>query len=186
MYLFMFYTKIPNPWGSALIRDYPFVSSDTLGRRISFLKEKLSQWCDQTYLIKKAKTLRRKNVICCKGNDLITVIGDSKKTYKKRNNFRHSRRFNKRFNPRKYFVKRKPTILKRKPWINKKRTIYRRNPIKAKECRCYSCNQIGHYSNECPNRFTNKKVELDDDIERMIIQEGFIKINRFEDLDEIH
>ena len=45
MYLNMFYSKIPDPWGSALIRDYPFVNSDTLGRRISFLKEKLSEWC---------------------------------------------------------------------------------------------------------------------------------------------
>ena len=45
MYLNMFYSKIPDPWGSALIRDYPFVNSDTLGRRISFLKEKLSELC---------------------------------------------------------------------------------------------------------------------------------------------
>ena len=42
MYLNMFYSKIPDPWGSALIKEYHFVSSDTLGRRISFLKEKLS------------------------------------------------------------------------------------------------------------------------------------------------
>ena len=41
VYLNMFYSKIPDPWGSALIRDYPFVNSDTLGRRIYFLKEKL-------------------------------------------------------------------------------------------------------------------------------------------------
>ena len=40
MYLNMFYSKMPDPWGSTLIREYPFVSSDTLGRRIYFLKEK--------------------------------------------------------------------------------------------------------------------------------------------------
>ena len=40
MYLNMFYSKIPDPWGFfALIRDYPFVNSDTLGRRIYCLKE---------------------------------------------------------------------------------------------------------------------------------------------------
>ena len=99
MYLNMFYTKIPNPWESALVRDYPFVSSDTLGRRISFLKEKLSHWCHQANLVKKAKTFRRQNIICSNGNDLIIIIGESKKTYKKQKNFRHSRRFNKRFNP---------------------------------------------------------------------------------------
>ena len=67
--------------GSALIRDYPFVNSDTLGRTISFLKEKLSEWCHQAYLIKKAKMIRKENVLCCKGNNLITVIGDLKKPY---------------------------------------------------------------------------------------------------------
>ena len=67
----------------------------------------------------------------------------------------------------------------------KKRSIYRRNPNKAKECRCYSYNQYGHYANECPKRFNQKKIELNDDIERMIDQKEFIQINRFEDLDEI-
>ena len=74
MYLNMFYSKIPDPWGSALIRDYPFVNSDTLGRRISFLKERLSEWCHQAYLIKKAKMIRKENVLCSRGYNLITVI----------------------------------------------------------------------------------------------------------------
>ena len=84
LYPNMFYSKIPDPWGSALIREYPFVNSDTLGRRISFLKEKLSKWCHQAYFIKKAKTIRKDNVLCCRGNDLITVIGDLKKPYKQK------------------------------------------------------------------------------------------------------
>ena len=81
MYLNMLYSKIPDPWGSALIRDYPFVDFDTLGRRISFLKEKLSEWCHQAYLLKKAKMIRKENVMCCKGNNMITVIGELKKPY---------------------------------------------------------------------------------------------------------
>ena len=163
----MFYSKIPDPWGSALIREYPFVNSDTLGRRISFLKEKLSHWCHQTYLIKKYKIIRRENVLCYKGYDLITVIGDlKKKGYKKQKRFRYSKIFNKKYNPRKFFVKRKPRYYKRKPWINKKQPIYRRNPNKAKECRCYSCNEYGHYANECPKRFNQKKIELNDEIEK--------------------
>ena len=67
MYLNIFYSKIPDPWGSAFIRDYPFVNSDTLGRRISFLKERLSEWCHQAYLIKKEKMIRKENVLCCRG-----------------------------------------------------------------------------------------------------------------------
>ena len=78
--------------GSALIREYPFINSDTLGRRISFLKEKLSEWFHQAYLMKKAKTIKRDNVLCCRGNDLITVIGDLNKPYRQR-----KKKFNKRF-----------------------------------------------------------------------------------------
>ena len=34
--------------------------------------------------MKKAKTIRKDNVLCCKGNNLITVIGDLKKPYKQK------------------------------------------------------------------------------------------------------
>ena len=170
MYLNMFYSKIPDPWGSALIRDYPFVNSDTLGRRISFLKERLSEWCHQAYLIKKAKMIRKENVLCCRGNNLITVIGDLKKPYvpkqKKINKrfpnrlpFRRPNRFPNRFGRRRFFVRRRPGYFRRN-WNNnpiRRRTIYKKNPKQAKECRCYACNQIGHYANECPNKFNKKK-----------------------------
>ena len=123
MYLNMFYSKIPDPWGSALIRDYPFVNLDTLGRRISFLKEKLSEWYHQAYLIKKAKMIRRDNVLCCRGNDLITVIGDLKNPYKQK-----KKKFNKRFyrgyRRKIYFIKRKPKYF-RKNWNINRRTIYK-------------------------------------------------------------
>ena len=92
MYLNMFYSKILDPWGSALSREYPFVNSYTLGRRIFFLKEKLSEWCHQAYLMKKAKTIKRDNVLCYRGNNLITVIGYLKKPYKPK-----KKKFNKRF-----------------------------------------------------------------------------------------
>ena len=96
MYLNMFYSKIPDPWGSALIRDYPFVNSDILGRRISFQKERLSEWCHQAYLIKKAKMIRKENVLCCRGNNLNTVIGDLKKPYVPKPKKRFPNRFRNR------------------------------------------------------------------------------------------
>ena len=41
MYLNMFYSKIPDPWGSALIRDYPFVNSDTFRKKDFVSKRKI-------------------------------------------------------------------------------------------------------------------------------------------------
>ena len=128
MYLNMFYSKIPYPWGSALIREYPFVNSDTLGRRISFLKEKLSEWCHQAYLMKKAKTIKRDNVLCCRRNDLITIIEDLKKLYKPRKN-KFNKRFHNKYGRKRYFIRRKPKYF-RKNWNTTRRTIYRKNPKK--------------------------------------------------------
>ena len=121
MYLNMFYSKIPYPWGSVLIREYPFVNSDTLGRRIFFLKEKLSEWCHQAYLMKKAKTIKRDNVLCCRGNDLITVIGDLKKPYKPKKK-KFNKRFYNRYGQKIFFIRRKPKYF-RKNWNITRRTI---------------------------------------------------------------
>ena len=170
--------------GAALIRDYPFVNSDTLGRRISFLKEKLSEWCHQAYLIKKAKTNRKYNVLCYRGNDLITIIGDLKKPYEQKKK-KFNKRFYRRYGRKRYFIIRKPNYF-RKHWNTNRRTIYRNNPKRVKECRCYACNQIRHYANECPNKFNKKKIEIDLDIENMIKQEEFIKVNKLEDLNDLH
>ena len=186
MYLNMFYSKILDPWGSALIRDYPFVNSNTLGRRIYFLKERLSEWCHQAYLIKKARMIRKENVLCCRGNNLITVIGDLKKPYAPKQN-KLNRRFPNRFGRRRFFVRRRPGYFRRN-WNNnliRRRTIYKKNPKQAKECRCYACNEIGHYANECPNKFNKKKIEIDDDIEKMINKEDFIQVRKLEDLDDL-
>ena len=141
--------------------------------------------------------IRKENVLCCKGNNLITVIRDLKKPYiPKRKKFnkkkfpnRPQNRFPNRFGfrRRRFFIRRKPGYFRRN-WNNpiRRRTIYKKNPKQANECRCYACNQIGHYANECPNKFNKKKIEIDEDIETMIKQEDFIQVRKLEDLDDLH
>ena len=135
--------------------------------------------------------IRKENVLCCKGNNLITVIGELKKPYvpkRKKSNKRFPNKFG--FRQRRFFVGRRPGYFRRnlnnnRNWNNNRRTIYRKNPKQAKECRCYACNQIGHYVNECPNKFNKKKIDIDSDIEKMIEQEDFIKVNKLEDIDDL-
>ena len=105
--------------------------------------------------MKKAKTIIKDNVLCCKGNNLIIVIRDLKKPNKQKKK-KFNKRFYKRYGRKRYFIRRRPKYF-RKNWITYKRTIYRKNPKKAKECRCYASNQIEHYANKCPNKF-NKKI----------------------------
>ena len=91
------------------------------------------------------------------------------------------------FRRKRFFIKRRPGYFRRN-WNSpiRKRTIYKKNPKQAKECICYACNQIGHYANECPNKFNKKNIELDNDIKKMIEQEEFIRVKRLEDLDDLH
>ena len=115
---------------------------------------------------------------------MITVIGDLKKPYKQKKK-KFKKRFYRGYGRKRYFIRRKPKYF-RKHWNINRRTIYRKNPKKAEECRCYAYNQIGHYANECPNKFNKKKIEIDLDIENMIKQEEFIKVNKLEDLNDLH
>lgn len=66
---------IPEPWGKELIDNYNRLSQDTLGKMITFLQEKLSEWCDEVTLYKRSKRLKRK-FACCSDNTISpTMIG---------------------------------------------------------------------------------------------------------------
>ena len=44
IYLY-FFAKIHDPWGNKLIDTYYPGTTDTLGKRITHVRDKLSEWC---------------------------------------------------------------------------------------------------------------------------------------------
>ena len=102
LYLDLLFSKIPHPWGTTLLKDYPLTTSDTLGRRISYLKEQLSKWCSQAVILKKTKRLGKQKEIplCCTSDKLPTTF-DTLPRYKTKSKKRV-------YKPKRYFWKRKP------------------------------------------------------------------------------
>ena len=95
------------------------------------------------------------------------------------------------YKPKRYFWKRKPWSYKKPDAFKKrkyKKPIYKRNPKKTsknkylKDCKCYSCNQLGHYANECLKKISGKKILIDSDIEEMIENDDFLPIKQFDNL----
>ncbi|KAL0381377.1 UNVERIFIED_CONTAM: hypothetical protein Sangu_0202000 [Sesamum angustifolium] len=78
----MFFAKICSPWREMLIQSYkvPEGQMDSVARRMSFLKDKLKDWCYQASIQKNMKRLRgtiKRTPLCCENNDFPTVIGES-------------------------------------------------------------------------------------------------------------
>ncbi len=183
-YLPLFFAKIPDPWGQKLISTYNPGTSDTLGKRITHVRDKLSEWCGDAILAKLSKGLKRKISLCCSNPKMPLMIGcDSsyyygkiKRRYKKRTHFR-----------KRFFKKRKTKFYKRKGYKKTFKPTYKRKQS-PKKCRCFLCHEEGHYANKCPKKFNkNLKIfEIDEDIEKMMNEGEFIQINDFhnEDSDE--
>ncbi|KAL0294781.1 UNVERIFIED_CONTAM: hypothetical protein Sradi_6868400 [Sesamum radiatum] len=84
----MFFSNICSPWREMLIESYkvPKGQLDLVARRMSFLKDKLNDWCYQASIQKNMKRLRgtiKRNPICCDNNDFPTITGGSSYSYPK-------------------------------------------------------------------------------------------------------
>ncbi|KAL5834570.1 hypothetical protein ACOSQ4_014067 [Xanthoceras sorbifolium] len=83
-YLPLFFSKIPNPWGQKLIETYNPMTTDTLGKRIAHLRDKLSSWCGDAILAKATKGLRKRISLCSDTPKMPLMIGcDSQYYYEK-------------------------------------------------------------------------------------------------------
>lgn len=127
----------------------------TLGGRKTAIRNWLKKQCTQ-------ETIRKSNIkLCCKNiTDPIGKYGcekprsSRKKRFKKypyKKRFRKSsyKRFNKykKYNPKRYFRKRR--------FGKKKQQEY--CPKGKKDCKCWICEEIGHYANECPQKSKKKE-----------------------------
>ncbi|KAL2252603.1 UNVERIFIED_CONTAM: hypothetical protein Sindi_0055000 [Sesamum indicum] len=77
----MFFAKICSPWREMLIQSYkvPEGQLDSVARRMSFLKDRLKDWCYQASIQKNMKRLRgkiKRTPLCCDNNDFPTIIGE--------------------------------------------------------------------------------------------------------------
>ncbi|KAL0345537.1 UNVERIFIED_CONTAM: hypothetical protein Sradi_4385000 [Sesamum radiatum] len=85
----MFFAKICSPWREMLIQAYkvPEGQLDSVARRMSFLKDKLKDWCYQASIQKNMKRLRgtiKRTPLCCDNNDFPTIIGESSEPRKRK------------------------------------------------------------------------------------------------------
>jgi len=100
-YLPLFFAKIPDPWGQKLISTYNPGTSDTLGKRITHVRDKLSEWCGDAILSKLSRGLKRKISLCCSNPKMPLMIGcDSSYYYGK-----IKRKYKKRIHIRKRYMK---------------------------------------------------------------------------------
>lgn len=180
-YLPLFFAKIPDPWGQKLINTYDPGFNDTLGKRISHVRDKLSEWCGDAILAKRTKGLKKRISLCCDKPKMPLMIGCDSSYYYGKIKRKYKRKSQ---NKKRYFKKRKTNYYKKKGYSRTSKPTFKRKP-KPKECRCYYCKEVGHYANKCPKKFGKniKKFEIDEDIEKMINDGDFIQINDFREVD---
>ncbi|KAL0345339.1 UNVERIFIED_CONTAM: hypothetical protein Sradi_4365200 [Sesamum radiatum] len=210
----MFFAKICSPWREMLIQSYkvPEGQLDSVARRMSFLKDKLKDWCYQASIQKNMKRLRgtiKRTPLCCDNNDFSTIIGESSepRKRKKRNNDsypRSSRRTS--FRRRSWWSKSKARTYKsgqtgptkassqgsrrtdaRSTGQTHTKRTFRRAHTRAnesfKDCNCWTCGAKGHISPDCPQkRGELRKFEATNDILDAVYYGHLVPVYQFEDI----
>ena len=182
------FDDIPGVWGGKMKDQFEEADriyfADNLGGRIKFVKEWLQSKCEENRTMVKSDYNRFLRNCCGKFYDDGTEPGHwgckpSRRNYKRKG--RKKYRF-RRYKYRKYYQNRN-----RKPYRRKfYRKRYQREYQKKEEgdnkgkyclrgktnCRCWICNEEGHYANNCPNKRENsskykKDLKVLEEIYRM-------------------
>ena len=121
------------------------VQTTSLAYATKIAKEEIDRICQERYKQHKLKTISKE---CCSLLSNFRDLEIGKKKYTKKKYKDKSKKKSKafwkkkkrRFSPGKYFHK------------TPKETNNTSCPQGKKKCRCWICNEEGHYANECPNR----------------------------------
>ncbi|GJY42541.1 putative transcription factor interactor and regulator CCHC(Zn) family protein [Tanacetum coccineum] len=135
---------IPEIWKN----EGNIISKNSLAFATRLAKEEITKICDTRYKQKRLKSLSKsccENIVNMEHLDIGRIKNDKKKSfYKKKFKKKYKtswKQKRKRFSPGKYF---KPTKDPPEKYCPKGK--------EKKKCRCWTCNEEGHYSNECPKK----------------------------------
>lgn len=149
------FTKLPKNIGQEIrqifgIRLLEGTAEDTLGSIIYLIKEWLKHRCTERIKKKEAKI-----ALCCEEER------QKRRKYRKEKKWKKTKpKFFKKNFKRKRFFRKKPRYEKKDKYC----------PKGKKSCKCWLCQEEGHYANECPKRDKQKKESR---TLRSIVYSGF-------------
>ena len=172
--------------GEKSLERFKYEASETeqfsLGYAQKIVKEEISKICDLTKKQKQLKTFSKR---CCE------KIVEQPFEYGCRKTRKSSKKASYKKYTKKYrFVRKKKTFRPGK-YVKKKFSNNKSSNEKAKfcpkgkkNCRCWICNEEGHYANECPNR---KKHDEKARMLETVYSLGFFPIEEpYEDIQEVY
>jgi len=157
----MYFAKLPQPFDEEARKSYSPKDGDSIGTRVKHVRKQLEQYC----LTKKLHSQSKGGLgSICKQFDMPSLefgCRDSPRYVKRLSRKKKSKsykphRSTHKTNRRK-FRKPKPHSYKPRFFRKKKKSSYpKKEPAKVK---CFGCQQIGHYANNCPNKSYKDKVK---------------------------
>lgn len=152
-YLSMYITKLPYPANEFIMgRFIREINRGTIennfGGATSAIREEIKERCMQEATQKRFANIIR---ICCQDNEEIP------QKYGLNKNFQRKRKY--QFRKRKYYPNWRKKRYFRKENNNKnKRQRNNYCPNKKENCKCWYCQEEGHYANECPKKKDKKDL----------------------------
>ncbi|RYE14831.1 MAG: hypothetical protein EOP45_19130, partial [Sphingobacteriaceae bacterium] len=170
----LIFDKMPHGFGIDLKASFPTSTyPQTIGGAIRAIRGKLLRTCKEITEKKKVRKAIKKGYCCEKQEFTIKDFGCKKQKEKRREsskNHYYRKPYNKYRNKKYRSFKKYSTERYKKDFNNSYRKpqfrnkFFRRKPEwkkkppcpkgKGKDCKCWLCNEQGHYANECPVRAT--------------------------------